>query len=114
MKKLFIALLLGLSFNCFSQSEFHGKWIDTCFNVTIYISSENSKTVIQTILNETGEVIDEEFITYKEGVLRSTIDYRENNWKVNKIYTFYNKNKIAVNYNNKQINTTIFFENQKN
>ena len=31
MKKLFIALLLGLSFNCFSQSEFHGKWIDTCF-----------------------------------------------------------------------------------
>lgn len=114
MKKLFIILLATLSFNCFSQSEFYGKWYDSSFNVTIDISYENDETVIKTILNNNGEIIKETFIAYNDKILKSTLSYKENNWKVNKIYTFYNKNKIAVNYNNKEINTTIFFEKQKN
>lgn len=114
MKKLFITLLVTLSFNCFSQDEFYGKWYDSSFNVTIDISHENDKTAIKTILNNTGEVVEEKFISYSDKILTSTLNYKENNWNVSKIYTFYNKNKIAVNYNNKEINTTIFFEKQKN
>jgi len=115
MKKFFTTILLTLLLNQINaQQEFYGKWYGISYNTTIDISCENNKTVIKTILNDTGEVIKEKLVTYSDETLRSTLNYKKNNWSVNKIYTFYNKNKIAVNYNNKEINTTVFFKKIKN
>lgn len=102
MKNLFLTFFTFTVLNTMAQvdfnySDFNGHWItdDSIYELVILYNEEDEFQFLNFNL-ESGRTLDEKVLNYKDGVIKTQLTNKRNNWNIQGVYEMISKDTLKV------------------
>lgn len=114
MKNLFLTFFTFTVLNTvaqinFNYSDFNGHWItdDSIYELVILYNEEDEFQFLNFNL-ESGTTLDEKVLNYKDGIIKTQLINKENDWDIHCSYSIISKDSLSVKITGSYDGTIIF------